>query len=122
MIERIKYLVKQFLDRNELASLAELRVQGCKDALELLEAGTVIAINNYYLRGIGLPYPYDDTQLCEITKNAKCEACAIGTLFVSMVNKHNDLTAKDYGRAKDISSRNAHTKYLNRFLPKNAYS
>lgn len=103
------------------SSEVNVRVQGAKDALALLETNAVIArkgsyLDSWVLHEVGLTWGAEGhRQVCEFTRKLKkCSACAIGTLFVAMVNKHNDLQINDY-RAASLKTGACHV-YLQRFF------
>lgn len=100
-------------------NLAKLRKQGAEDALELLKSNTMIPLQGSYLL---MSYKWTEdspvnSQLCEITKQLNnCNACAIGVLFVSMVNRNNSLTVGEYKQEKSNKEHKVYFDYLERFF------
>lgn len=118
------------MPNNQQLTPAQIRVQGAKDALALIEAGAIEPRTGWYLADesvfsrrhvqvedlLSQHTEKINKQVCEYTRAYKnsgshCESCALGSLFVSLVNKHNDLTFGQF-----FKTGNKPHKYLGKFF------
>lgn len=102
-------------------SKAQQRVAIAKDVIEQLTTEKITAVSGTYL---SIPYavlkPKD--QLQDVFEARKCEACALGSIFVCAVKITNNLTAGEVGSSNDgevrTNSINGHSMfpYLSKYF------
>lgn len=79
---------------------SEQRVEIAKDVLKQIYKNRFVPTKGTYVRAVthkSLPALESDAEVCDIMRRRKCEVCALGALFLSAVDKHDNLKVSDLG-------------------------
>lgn len=106
----------------ETASPEQKRVLIAKDVITALDSKRFNATGMIYVDfGEDFEVPNDNQELCNIIKDKNCNVCALGALFVSAVERYDELSCQEIqfeqGRTYPVISDNrGFIKYLGQFF------
>jgi len=96
----------------------KMRVSIAKDVLKMIAADKIEPTHGTYLDGVGVG-SFSKTSRAQLDaklKRAKCEVCALGSLFVAEVIKNDKLTCGIFAQASDLDRQGAMRERLAPFF------